>query len=168
MNLTIMDIEASGFGRGSYPIEIGIAMSDGSSQCLLVRPHNDWNHWEQEAEALHGISRNTLLESGLVVDEVALLLNQWLKNSTVYTDAWANDSCWLGLLYETAGVVQQFKIESLRTVISEDQVELWHPVKDQITKDFSFQRHRASNDARILQMTYSRTLEQLQSTAIDP
>lgn len=167
MQLTIMDIEASGFGRGSYPIEIGVVMPDGSSQCLLVRPYQDWNHWEQGAEALHGIDRNTLLESGLEVDEVAILLNQWLKGTTVYTDAWANDSCWLGLLFEVAGVVQQFKLESLRAVMSESQAELWHPVKDQITKELSFQRHRASNDARILQMTYNRTLEELKSRAVD-
>jgi hypothetical protein len=34
----ILDVEASGFGRGSYPVEVGYVLEDGVSQCMLVRP----------------------------------------------------------------------------------------------------------------------------------
>ena len=35
---TILDLEASGFGRDSYPIEVGYVLPDGSSFCSLIRP----------------------------------------------------------------------------------------------------------------------------------
>jgi hypothetical protein len=37
----VLDIEASGFGRHSYPIEIGYARDDGHAWCSLVRPAED-------------------------------------------------------------------------------------------------------------------------------
>lgn len=34
----IIDAEASGFGRDSYPIEVGVALGDASRHCYLVSP----------------------------------------------------------------------------------------------------------------------------------
>jgi hypothetical protein len=34
----VIDVEASGFGRGSYPIEVGFVLPDGEAVCTLVRP----------------------------------------------------------------------------------------------------------------------------------
>ena len=34
----IIDIEASGFGRGSYPIEVGLVLPDGTPHCFLIAP----------------------------------------------------------------------------------------------------------------------------------
>ena len=33
----VLDIEASGFGVGSYPIEVGFVLPDGQSYCSLLR-----------------------------------------------------------------------------------------------------------------------------------
>jgi hypothetical protein len=41
---SILDVEASGFGAGSYPIEIGYISGDGSSYCTLIRPAPTWTH----------------------------------------------------------------------------------------------------------------------------
>ena len=57
---TLLDIEASGFGRGSYPIEVGLARADGSVCAFLIQPQNEWTHWDPKAELLHGISRSRL------------------------------------------------------------------------------------------------------------
>ena len=56
----IIDIEASGFGRGSYPIEIGYYQPDGQSFCSLIRPDPAWTHWDDSAEQVHGIARPLL------------------------------------------------------------------------------------------------------------
>ena len=40
----IMDIEASGFGPDSYPIEVGLALGDGSRFCSLIVPAEHWTH----------------------------------------------------------------------------------------------------------------------------
>lgn len=59
---TVLDIEASGFGRGSYPIEVGIARADGSCCAFLIQPLDEWTHWDPKAELLHGISRDRLMK----------------------------------------------------------------------------------------------------------
>lgn len=71
----ILDIEASGFGASSDPIEVGHVLADGRSRCTLIRPREGWTHWDPRAEALHGISRETLLRHGRPVAEVARTLN---------------------------------------------------------------------------------------------
>ena len=56
-----VDVEASGFGSLSYPIEIGIALPDGNRYCTLIAPAPSWVHWDPKAEALHGLSRERLI-----------------------------------------------------------------------------------------------------------
>jgi hypothetical protein len=41
----IIDVEASGLGHGSYPIEVGFALADGETHCRLIKPEEDWQHW---------------------------------------------------------------------------------------------------------------------------
>ena len=157
MGPIIIDVEASGFGRGSYPVEVGVAMSDGDTHCMIIRPQPDWVHWDTSAEALHGISREVLFTHGREVVEVAESLNQWLGGHIVYSDAWGNDSTWLALLFEYAAIPQQFQLESLRFLMTEEQANCWHAVKDQVISDMGYTRHRASQDALILQQTFIRT-----------
>ena len=40
----IIDVEASGFGSSSYPIEIGVALEYGSRHSALIKPADDWIH----------------------------------------------------------------------------------------------------------------------------
>lgn len=157
--VAVLDIEASGFGRGSYPIEIGFVLADGVSHCVMIKPSSDWVHWTKEAEALHGISRETLRTKGRSVRQVADYLNEQLEGLCLYSDAWGNDSSWLALLFEVAGVAMHFKIESLATIMSPAQKALWHDVKCQLQQQSLSPRHRASNDACIIQQTWLRTAE---------
>ena len=53
----ILDMEASGFGRDSYPIEVGYVLPDGRTRCTLIRPAPHWVHWDPAAEQLHHIPR---------------------------------------------------------------------------------------------------------------
>lgn len=150
---TFIDVEASGLGIGSYPIEVGVAMADTSMHCTLIRPEDDWTHWDAEAEVLHGITREILLVNGKSILKVAMLLNEWLDGQTIYSDAWGNDSCWLGLLFERASLQQRFTIDSVASLLSQDQMKLWHSKKLEVTKRMDLKRHRASSDALILQKT---------------
>ena len=150
---TFIDVEASGLGVGSYPIEVGVAMADTSMHCTLIRPDDDWIHWDNQAEDLHGITREILLVNGKSILKVAMLLNEWLDGQTVYSDAWGNDSCWLGLLFERASLQQRFKIDSVVSLLSQEQIALWHSKKLEVTKKMDLKRHRASSDALILQKT---------------
>ncbi|MFP8966605.1 hypothetical protein ACKC9G_08525 [Pokkaliibacter sp. CJK22405] len=148
----ILDIEASGFGSGSYPIEIGVALPDGTSESFLIRPEEDWTHWSEEAAAIHRISREMLQQEGLPVALVARRLNTLLAGQKVYSDAWGFDSTWLSLLFYYAGVNQHFRLDSLRVLLTEKQATYWGAIKDQVSRNFKLTRHRAGDDARLLQL----------------
>lgn len=151
-----IDVEASGFGAGSYPIEVGLAMTCGQMHCTLIRPEDDWLHWNEETEPLHGITRDVLLVNGKSALKVAMLLNEWLDGETVYTDAWGNDSCWLTMLYQAANIQQRFKIDSVACLVSQEQMSQWHSTKNLVIQEMDLQRQRASSDALILQTTFER------------
>ena len=156
MTPIIVDVEASGFGRGSYPIEIGVVLPDASRHCYLIAPARHWTHWDPMAEQVHGISRDTLLDYGRPPQDVAWRLNELLRNKTAYSDAWAFDMSWLGKLYDAANVVQGFRVADIVELMDEYMLGQWHDVKQQVAEELGLPRHRASGDARILQETWRR------------
>lgn len=154
----IIDIEASGLGANSYPIEVGLALEPGRRYCTLIRPVDHWDHWDEQAESIHKISRNNLLTAGQPVTEVAAELNELLRNKVVFSDAWGVDNPWIIELYAAAGIEKTFTISSLEMILTERQMELWAKTRDSVVLDLGLQRHRASNDSWIIQETYVRTL----------
>jgi hypothetical protein len=156
----IIDIEASGFGRGSYPIEIGYYMPDGQSYCTLIRPDPGWTHWDGSAEKVHGLTREILAEHGKPVSDVCLELNRQLGGQGVYCDGWAHDYVWLSVMYEAAGLVPSFRLKDLRELLNDCSKSLWHPTRAQIEARLALRRHRASGDARILFETLLETSRQ--------
>ncbi|MEO9944197.1 MAG: hypothetical protein ABJH28_05415 [Paraglaciecola sp.] len=154
---TIIDIEASGFGAASYPIEVGVINDAGERFCCLIKPHSDWVHWDKQAESLHGISRQLLNEKGESVQSVCRQLNQFLQGQVVYSDGWVVDDTWLIKLFHAAGVVMQFQVSSLEMILNEPQMSLWHATKDKLFREMQVQRHRASSDAALIQNTFVAT-----------
>jgi len=155
----ILDVEASGFGAGSYPVEIGFALPGGERGCVLIRPEADWTHWDEEAQLLHRLSRDRLLEQGRSVAEVAAWLNEQLRGMTLYSDAWAHDISWLGRLFDRANLLPRFRIEALQVLMSEEQLRNWIQAREQVLRELRLDRHRASADAWLIQQTYLRTLQ---------
>ncbi len=155
---TVLDIEASGFGRGSYPIEVGIARADGSCCAFLIQPQQEWTHWDPKAELLHGISRERLFQEGYPAHQVAQWLNDELSSlGKAYSDSWGYDNTWLSLLFHHARMLPRFRLEALRILLSEEQQALWSDTKEHVIGESDINRHRAGEDARLLQLTYQRT-----------
>jgi hypothetical protein len=152
----VLDVEASGFGRHSYPIEVGFVLPNGQVFCSLIRPEPQWLHWDPDAERIHHISRDSLLRRGRPASEVAHALNEQLRGLTVYSDGWANDYSWLGSLFDVADLSPTFRLENLRALLLEHEADHWHEVKQQVSSERGAQRHRASSDARLLQLTLQR------------
>lgn len=155
----VLDMEASGFGRHSYPIEVGFAQPNGQTFCTLIRPEPDWTHWDPAAEALHKIPRELAVTRGRPAAEVARMLNEHLRGQTVYSDGWANDYSWLNALFEVADLSPAFRLENLRGLLGETEADDWHLVKQQVSQELGAQRHRASADARLLQLTVQRLMQ---------
>ena len=152
----VLDIEASGFGRGSYPIEIGFVLPDGTAFCSLIVPDADWTHWDADAERVHGISRALLQRHGRSVREVAHELNQRLDGRTVYCDNWAHDYAWLARLFESADIAPTFRLRHLRELMSENAAEHFDDAREVVARNLQLRRHRASSDARVLQLSVAR------------
>jgi hypothetical protein len=76
-----------------------------------------------------------------------------LKYKTVYSDAWGHDQSWLALLFEEAGLPRRFRVESLRCLLEEVHLEAWQDEKAAALDRLKNARHRASNDALVLQRT---------------
>jgi hypothetical protein len=152
----ILDIEASGFGRHSYPIEVGYVLPDGRARCTLIRPPAHWTHWDPGAEQVHHISREILLQHGRPADEVARMLNGDLAGNTVYCDGWAHDYPWLAALFDEAGMAPGFKLESVRALLHEADLAQLPDLQQQALRELGVERHRASADARALQLAIER------------
>ncbi len=153
----ILDIEASGFGKGSYPIEIGVAADDGTSYSWLVLPEPDWTHWRDEAAALHKISREELISNGLKPVVIAEQLNDLFEGQILYSDGWGFDSGWLSLLFYVARKNMLFRLDTLPKVLTEYQLEHWDKTKADLRLKHAWTHHRAEQDAKLLQLTYKKT-----------
>lgn len=98
-----LDNEASSLNVDSYPIEIAWVWESGKSESFLIRPEPDWTDWSEEAEALHGISRDALLREGSPAALVAQRLLAGTENCRIVTDAPAFDRGWLKRLCGVIG-----------------------------------------------------------------
>lgn len=152
----IIDLEASGFGRGSYPIEVGFALENREIYSFLIKPEQEWTHWSEEAEAIHGISREQLQAEGEDVKTIAIRMNDLLRGQTLYSDAWSFDSSWIGRMFDSAGIVQRFRIETINKILPPEQIEHWHPTKEAVLEELGIKAHRAANDVQVLQETFLR------------
>jgi len=153
----IIDVEASGFGGTSYPIEVGVALDGGRRFCSLIKPAPGWTFWSEQAEETHGISRQQLATFGKPVPEVAARLNEMLAGLTLYTDGWVVDTPWLITLFHEAQQEMKFQISALDMILTEAQMDIWHATKRRIQADAQLVRHRASHDAWLIQETFRRT-----------
>ncbi|BFM06278.1 hypothetical protein [Halioxenophilus aromaticivorans] len=161
----IIDVEASGFGSDSYPIEIGVVLANGLRFSRVIRPLPDWNHWDERAEELHGISQKELQRHGHNPFQVARELNELLAGQTVYSDGWAVDKPWVDKLYNRLAIERKFFISPIESIVSEKQIEQWKGAMQQLGSQITQPAHRALNDAVLIQETY--VLTRMQSNTAD-
>ena len=152
----IIDVEASGFGAASYPIEVGLVLGDGQSFCSLITPAPAWKHWDASAENVHGVSREILLLHRKPADDVAREVNGRLRGKTVYCDSWYHDFTWLNRLFDAGDSVQAFQLEDIRSLLIQAEADVWNETKLRVIVELNLSRQRASNDAKLLQTTLLR------------
>jgi DNA polymerase III subunit epsilon len=101
--LIFVDFEASGLGRDSFPIEIGLSWIDGDAVTTwssLIRPSEDWNldAWSATSARIHGISLEELATapaaSGVAEQAWSLLCGKM-----ACSDAPEFDEFWAGRLF---------------------------------------------------------------------
>lgn len=152
----ILDVEASGSGTDSYPIEVGLVLGDGTPHNFLIAPMRGWTSWDKDAEKNHGISQEVLDAHGRSADEVAWRLNALLEGKTLYTDEWSSGPSWLTKLFDATHRSQAFKIVAMDELLSEEQLGVWDQTKEEVAQELGLVRHRASGDAKIVQEAFKR------------
>ncbi len=100
--IVFLDFEASSLGKRSYPIEVGWVFEDGRGAARLIRPAPDWTDWDDEAQAIHGIDRDSLLADGIAHDDVAREMVATLTGHALYASAPSWDGKWLSALLRAA------------------------------------------------------------------
>jgi hypothetical protein len=134
-----------------------VARGDGKRWCSLIKPLSQWQHWDTNAEAVHGISRLQLSKAGADPATVCEELNRFLGQETVYSDGWVVDYPWLVKLYSATGMKMSFKVSAIEYLLSQYQMDRWHDTKTSLLLGFQEQRHRASSDAYLVQQLFIET-----------
>lgn len=164
-----LDIEATGFGPESYPIEVAWSLPSGEIQRCLISPETvpEWTAWNPEAERVHGIDRDRLLRNGWPPDYVADRLVADLNGLTVYSDAPDFDHAWLARLFRVVGRPMPFTFDHidellLRTLRREDEA-IWQALAriERLKRDVaavSSGKHSAGYDVGYLLALWRRAI----------
>lgn len=103
-----VDVEASGLGPGTFPIEIALCdVATGETQSWLIRPTEEWLdraewHWSKASADVHGIALDDLLTDGVPVEEVAAELDDFIDGAVVVSTDQVADAGWIQTLYAAA------------------------------------------------------------------
>ncbi|UTW01841.1 hypothetical protein KDX31_10720 [Amphritea atlantica] len=153
MNLICLDLEASGLGPHSYPIEVAWKSTADESDTFLINPDTvpGWTFWDDFAEELHSLCRTELRQKGVSAESACNRLNEALQGCEVLSDAWEFDSFWLKRLFTAAGQKMAFRLVGLRELLSPEEM-----IQYQFITKAQLRRHRAMSDVdHILQAVHS-------------
>lgn len=101
--LVFLDFEASSLSKHSIPVEVAWVFEDGTSEAHLIKPAPNWTDWDPRAEAIHGISRDTLVREGTPHDAVAARMVEVLSGHRLFASAPSWDGKWLSAVLRAGG-----------------------------------------------------------------
>ncbi|SEF69679.1 3'-5' exonuclease family protein [Marinobacterium lutimaris] len=142
MELICIDIEASGLGPDSYPIEVAWKCDiSGNKDEFLIDPASveGWDYWDEFAEELHGIGHHQLGSEGISAAQACERLNAELAGKTLTCDAYDFDLFWLTRLFESQQQPMLFSIQGIERLLTPQQCEAYR-------LNTRFRRHRALRD----------------------
>ncbi|MFK4132110.1 hypothetical protein ACI2KR_07405 [Pseudomonas luteola] len=151
--LITLDIESSGLGDESYPIQFGVTYLDKAQGKLVtikedIKPAEGWDYWDSEAEEfIHFISRERL-EGGKSCRDACLILNKHLGDNEVIVDSVADDEFWLNKLFEEAGIQRTFYITNIEKYLLRE-FGVKSDIYEQKRERYEFS-HDAGEDALII------------------
>lgn len=143
-----IDIEASGLGPRSYPIEIAWKCSKTlRGDSFLINPDSafNWTDWDVKAQQIHGLSRDQLLVEGVSIQDACSRLNTALAGCAVYCDALEFDYFWIRRLFEAARMRPTFKLRGLESLLKGEQL-----IQYGLVAKTQVRRHRAMDDVEDL------------------
>ena len=137
-----VDFEASGIAPDSYPIEVAVVSSE-TSFSSLIRPARYWTHWSFDAQDMHGLTQDHLLQEGDPPHTVAERMNQLFSGQVLCSDS-PQDGFWLDVLYEAADLRPTFELKPLQVLVGREAASDIYRLLP------TTRRHRALHDATAL------------------
>ena len=175
--MIFVDCEASSLSAFSYPIEVALAFDKGPTERLLIDPSSmrNWNDWSEQAQGIHGYSRDELTQKGEPAIDVAIKLSPLLEGQTLYSDNPEADLMRLNKLFKDTGVTRpRFEVAQIISVIN----SLWEQIEpdrhrrgERLMTIRNWARglhqpaHKAENDAKYLRRLYRYSQELTSLTA---
>lgn len=143
MNLICLDLEASGLGPHSYPIEVAWKSTEEVCDNFLINPDSvpEWTFWDEFAEELHNICRSELRLHGVTALAACQRLNESLRGCDVLSDALEFDGFWLRRLFNATKQTMAFRLVGLRDVLSPEEL-----IQYQFICKAQLRQHRAMDD----------------------
>ncbi len=147
----IIDFESSGLSRESYPIEVGLTNGITDYQAY-IHPMDHWCFWDDQAEKIHNIPREKLLNEGRLSSVVATQLNEILSGEVVYCDSIQWDGFWNNVLFSDNGIHCNFQIRDIVEYIDSSKINAEDFLKrrSSLINSGEYVEHSALDDARIL------------------
>lgn len=162
-NPIFIDFEASSLSVAhSYPIEIAFISGNNNDELFyskLIKPVNNWKDWDCKAESLHKLTLDDIKNYGENVRKIAKEVNELLSGKTVFADGGAYDQMWCSKLFKAADIEPEFEIKDLMYVLSEEQINNWDKVKNNILRKTQMPIHRAGNDVLLMKKVFQETLD---------
>lgn len=147
----VIDFEASGLSKQSYPIEVGL--TNGSTEYQsLIKPMQHWLYWSYASGAVHKIKRAELLTDGTEALKVAQRLNELATNQIVYCHSVQWDGFWCNALFSDNGIKCAFEIRDIQELIadSDSTLEAFLNAQTILQSSQKFTAHRALDDALVI------------------
>lgn len=95
--IVFIDFEASSLDANSFPVEVGWCGTDPSGpEGAIIQPHPSWvgRRWDDEAEALHRLTRQRIVTEGLTPGAAHAGAEAATRGAAVFSDAPAWDQHW--------------------------------------------------------------------------
>lgn len=156
-----LDIEASGLGLGSYPIEVAYVSSTGDKNSYLIESTDEWINdglWCSNAEtSIHKISQDMLAQHGINPVAVVNSLNEALSGKLVLCNDLDYDGVWLTQLFKAANVGVMFLLTDIRYLYEYWGESKTHNFKKSYAAISPSTTHRALPDAQRFVDTFNMT-----------
>jgi len=120
-----LDFEASSLADRSHPIEVAWVFQNGRQESHLITPAPNWTDWDDEAEAIHHITREMLAADGEPHDEVARRMVEALSGHDLFASAPSWDDKWLSTLLRSAGIPRhELRLKDTDEALRETALEI--------------------------------------------
>ncbi|OPA95600.1 hypothetical protein BFW88_07585 [Pseudomonas fluorescens] len=137
-----IDFEASGIAPDSYPIEVAV-VSNETVYSSLIKPVRYWTHWSFDAQDMHGLTQDHLLQEGDTPHAVAKQMNQLFSGQVLCSDS-PQDGLWFDVLFEAADLMPTFELKPLEVFVGREAASDIYRLLP------TTRRHRALHDATAL------------------